>query len=68
MDNGNGSCIGDRAEKELQQVTNNFERLIQDCPPELRGRQRVLRQRRGDFVFVEILTSFKILKPEGQSL
>lgn len=48
-----------------RQVTREFQSLIQRCSPELRARQRVLTERRGDLVFVQIITSFRVeAKPE----
>jgi hypothetical protein len=68
MTNGNENGSRDHVEEQLLEVTRGFEQLITACPPALRPRQRILRQQRGGFLFIEVLTSFKILKPEGERL
>ena len=58
---GNGALILPYVEDQrLAAFTRSFEQLMSACPPELSVRQRILSERRGDFLFIEIRTSFKI--------
>ena len=50
--NGNGSLPSS--------IIREFQKLIGDCPREFGARQRVLSEIRGNFVFLEIRSTFKI--------
>jgi len=46
-------------EQKLSLLARQFEKLLDSCSPELSGRQRILTERRGGIVFMQIITSFK---------
>ena len=45
---------------QLATLVRTFEQLAARCPPEVSVRQQVLSSRRGDYLYVEIRTSFKV--------
>ena len=51
---------------QLLAVTRKFEALLSSLAPELRARQRILTEKRGDDLIVQVLTTFKL--PAQRSL
>jgi hypothetical protein len=44
----------------LPAIARRFEELLNDCPASVSPRQRILSEKRGDFLFIEIRTSFRV--------
>jgi hypothetical protein len=45
---------------QLKQLTEKFQKLLNDCPQEANGRQKIIEERKNGHLFLTILTSFKI--------
>lgn len=48
------------SEGQLLAAIRQFEKLANDCPASVNARQRVMTRRGNGFVFVQIVTSFKV--------
>jgi hypothetical protein len=45
---------------EIRLLTEKFQKLLDDCPEQANGRQKIIEERKNGHVFLTILTSFKI--------
>lgn len=56
---------GDRADAgqssdQLSLIRATFETAITNCPPQTAPRQRVISEKRGNFIYLQVVSTFKI--------